>query len=893
MIAALVTALALGQTQITGPQRQEEVDVVQTDGGTFVPSGAPEQKVIPPVLLTPSPAPYPESLKAAPISGTVDLELLIDDHGNVEEAKVSTPANPAFEEAALQAAKGLHFKPAQVGETPVAVRLHFAYVFEAPPPPPVLGKLTGEVRQKGTRKPLAGAALLGEDGKALGETGPDGKFEVELPPGTRSFTVQAPGHVALKTQETITANQGVAVVYRLEPLVVDPYETVVRGERERTELSRHTLQGQELREVPGTQGDPFRVVMLLPGVSSVASGISYPVVRGAQPAATGYYLDGVRVPALFHLVLGPAVVHPDFLERIDFYPGTPPPQYGRVLGGVVDARVARARDDRVHLSAYADLLNAGGFVEYPVAQTGTNLTVAGRYSYTPFLVARVASALSQPDFEGYRNRPIADFWDYQARVEQPMGPGRLRLLAFGSSDTVGTDSENPRGTDATITLRFHRADLRYRAPLPLGELEAGLTYGFETVRVEGFIGLSGDSGSYSLGTHSVSARAVWRYALNDQWTFISGLDMEQRRAASALSYTFNLVDPVTGEPAPITTSFEDPLTIGLFTGGYASAVWEPMKKLTITGGIRADSYHLVPGVQRVGVEPRITARYLLTDALALKAGGGIVHQAPTVLINVPLLDIAGLKWGLQEARQVDAGVEWTIFPGLELNADAYFTDIPSAIEFDLGALLRNQDLSELIAQSLIRRGRSYGLEVMVRHPLGNNWFGWISYSLQHSERLQRYVHFDEAFNPVEVRQGWLPFAFDQTHVLNAVVSYKFPGNITTGAVVHFNTGRPESGQVSSRTQKVWNNPATGLDSWRTVGRDEVARLPSFFRIDLRLAKQWTYDDYRVELYLDVLNASVSSETLAYEYGFGVTGEPEKRPIPLPVVVPMLGLKGVY
>jgi len=890
VIAVLVAAALAQAPQVI--QQQQEVDVVQTDGGTFIPSGAPQQKVTPPVLLTPSPAPYPDALKANPISGAVDLELLINEHGDVTETRVSAPTNPAFEEAALQAAKGLHFTPAQLGDQPVSVRLHYSYVFEAPPPPPALGKLTGEVRQKGTRKPLAGATLLGEDGKSLGETGPDGRFDLQLPPGTRTLTIQAPGHVPLKAEESITANQGVAVVYRLEPLIVDPYETIVRGERERTELSRHTLEGQELREVPGTQGDPFRVVMLLPGVSSVASGVSYPVVRGAQPAATGYYLDGVRVPALFHLVLGPAVVHPDFLERIDFYPGTPPPQYGRVLGGVVDAPVSRARDDRLHFSAYADLLNAGGFVEYPITQTGTNLTIAGRYSYTPLIVAKVASALSPVDPEGYHQTPIADFWDYQARVEQPVGPGRLRLLAFGSSDTVGTDSDNPHGTDATITLRFHRADLRYRAPLPLGELEGGLTYGFETVRIDGVVGFSGDSGAYALATHSFSARAAWRYAMDEHWTFTSGVDAEQRRAGSGLSYTRHLIDPGTGVDTPITLSFDDPLTIGFFAGAYASAAWEPTKKWTISGGVRADSYHLVPGIERVGVEPRLTARYALMDSLALKAGGGIVHQAPTILINVPLLDIAGLKWGLQEARQVDAGVEWTVFPGLEVNADAYFTDIPSAIEFDLGSLLRNQDLSPLIAQSLIHRGRSYGLELMIRHPLGNNWFGWISYSLQHSERLQRYVHFDDAFNPVEVRQGWLPFAFDQTHVFNAVVSYKFPGNITAGAVVHFNSGRPESGQISSRTQKAWTDPATGFETWRPVGRDEVARLPNFFRIDFRLAKQWTYDDWRLELYLDVLNATVSSETLSYDY-FVQSDGLVKTPVPLPVVVPMLGLKGVY
>jgi TonB family protein len=878
------------------------VDVVQTDGGTFVPSGAPQAQVLPPELLVPSPAPYPEALKDKPISGTVDLELLVNDHGDVEEAMVATPANPAFEAAALEAAKGLRFKPARLGEQPVAVRLHYAYVFEAPPPPPATGKLSGEIREKGTRKPLAGAALLGADGKALAETGPDGKFEAELPPGVQKLTIQAPGHTPLKAEETITANQGVAVVYRLEPLVVDPYETVVRGERERTELSRHTLQAQELREVPGTQGDPFRVVMLLPGVSSVASGVSYPVVRGAQPAATGYYLDGVRVPALFHLVLGPAVVHPDFLERIDFYPGTPPPQYGRVLGGVVDAPIARSRDDRVHFSAYADLLNAGGFVEYPVAQTGTNLTVAGRYSYTPLIVAKVASLVIPRDGGGYRNNPVADFWDYQARVEQPLGGGKLRLIAFGSSDHVGNDSENPTGTDAFVTLRFHRVDLRYRRPLPLGEFEAGATYGYETIQLDGVFGVTANSGSYAVRTHSFQTRASWNWAPDEHWALTAGLDVEQRRAGSGLTFRTNIQDPITGELKPgLSVTLDDPLTIGLFAGGYANAVWSPTKRLALSGGLRADSYHLTPGIERVGVEPRLTARFAVTDALSLKAGGGIVHQPPAVLINVPLLDIAGLKWGLQESRQVDAGAEWTILPGLELNVDAYFTDIPTAIEFDLPALVRNQALTSLVAQSLIRRGRSYGLELLLRHPLGNNWFGWISYSLQRSERLQRYVHFDEAFNPVEVRQGWLPFAFDQTHVFNAVVSYKFPGNITTGMVVHFNTGRPESGQISSRTMKLWTNPATGLEEWRSVGRDDVARLPSFFRIDLRVAKQWSYDDYRMELYLDVLNATVSSETLSYDYrdegGFPFPGAPprtlEKVPVPLPVIVPMLGLKGVY
>jgi len=48
------------------------------------------------------------------------------------------------------------------------------------------------------------------------------------------------------------------------------------------------------------------------------------------------------------------VVHPEFIESLDFFPANAPTRYGRISGGVVAAQVARARDDRVHVSIAAD-----------------------------------------------------------------------------------------------------------------------------------------------------------------------------------------------------------------------------------------------------------------------------------------------------------------------------------------------------------------------------------------------------------------------------------------------------------------------------------------------------------------------------------------------------------
>ena len=158
---------------------------------------------------------------------------------------------------------------------------------------------------------LALASVFDADGGVLAQTDGEGRFTLTLSAGPPPLTVGASGHQKLVVTETLAAGTKLEVRYRLERNELT-FETVVRARHDegpsRIELSR-----VELQEVAGTQGDPFRVTMLLNGVAAIASGLSYPVVRGSQPAATGFFPDGVRLPQLYHLLAGPAVVHPDFI----------------------------------------------------------------------------------------------------------------------------------------------------------------------------------------------------------------------------------------------------------------------------------------------------------------------------------------------------------------------------------------------------------------------------------------------------------------------------------------------------------------------------------------------------------------------------------------------------
>jgi hypothetical protein len=77
-------------------------------------------------------------------------------------------------------------------------------------------------------------------------------------------------------------------------------------------------------------------------------------------------------------------------------------------------------------------------------------------------------------------------------------------------------------------------------------------------------------------------------------------------------------------------------------------------------------------------------------------------------------------------------------------------------------------------------------------------------------------------------------------------------------------------------------------------RDRVDRLPSFFRVDLRISKSWLFDNFILDAYLDVMNATVSREVLGYDYVPSFDGAPlRKLPIEIPITIPLLGLKATY
>ena len=362
--------------------------------------------------------------------------------------------------------------------------------------------------------------------------------------------------------------------------------------------------------------------------------------------------------------------------------------------------------------------------------------------------------------------------------------------------------------------------------------------------------------------------------------------MEARRSRTTA------IAPTSADPTTAST-FAPPLTLSTWSGAYAQLVWRPTAAVDRDAG--AARRRLPPGARQdfPALEPRLTARYALTPEWTLKGGAALLHQPPTVLLNLPVFDAASLKYGLQSGAQFDVGAEWRPFGALEVVADAYYAPIFRAVELALTDVIANRERLSLPGFDPGVPGRGYGFELMVRHPIGQRWFGWLSYSLERSERSQTYAVFDGANDVVSTQRGWVPFAFQQVHSANAAASYQFPSDVTVGVVVHFNTGRPETGDIASRGEVAGTDPNTGAATWVFAPRNQVANLPPFFRVDLRVSKTWTFRDFLLEGSLDVFNATLNQEVLAYSYSVDGTGALTKLPTQVPFFVPMLGLKATY
>ncbi len=872
LLIGVIVALGSGGVSARAQQASEEAAADR------------EAELEPPELLEYVRADYPPDAFERGLEAVVVATIEIDAGGLVTSVEITEPAGHGFDEAALEAMRRFVFAPATRDGEPISSRVVYRYAFFIEEEETAVeeagdeaarrtSELSGEVTDMDGRA-VAGAtvALVPLDGEAedrepLAATDERGAFALSgLPSGEYQVDVLAAGYEPLATSEALGEGERVEVIYRLEAEAAR-YETVVRGRRPPREVTRREVTRREITRIPGTGGDALRSIQNLPGMARAPATSGALIVRGSSPRDTNVYFDSIPMPLLYHFGGMTSVVNSDLLESIDFYPGNYSVRYGRATGGIVDVYPRAPRSDRFHAYVDADIWDVGALVETPLGEDWS-VAAAARRSYIDGVLNAVL-----PEDGGFELTTAPRYWDYQLIADYHPGPAdELRTIVYGSDDRMvlvfGDElAGNPNiGGGVDVALMFHMIQSRWRHRFS-DEVSNRLALACGYVANEGKLG---EQISFRQRRTPIYLRDELEIDPGEILVARLGLDGEvgwtgyRFRAPGDFPQEGEQWDPL----AANTTYIEEEAALWYFRPSlYGELELTAVPRTRLIYGLRADYIHRL---RQVDLDPRFAARFRLLEGTVLKGGIGLFHQSPSGAMvdeeygNPELESIMAIHYGL--------GVEQRIVDDVEAGLEGFYKDVSNLpVPSDAEVTRNGETVPERYRSDGV--GRIYGLELLVKHRPTDRFFGWLSYTLMRSERID---------GPGEDPR---PFDFDQTHILTAVASLVLGRGWEAGLRFRLASGNPATPVIGS----VYD--ADSDIYWPIHGETNSDRLPLFHQLDVRVDKHFRIaDTIDVSAYVDVQNVYNHRNVEAYRYSYDYSERVYLRGLP---ILPGLGLKLEY
>lgn len=852
---------------------------------------ASDTALIPPVLTRFVKADYPAAELAQGVEGVVIMDLQIDTLGQVCKVDIINGINPNLDSAAKNAALRFQFQPARIDSMPIAVVLQYAYRFSIEEQIVDIKEQVncqGVVLEKGTKTPMPsifvaitigdsntdsslkhaqspqivnGIPMLNyfkkigkipgqkfEDNQLIAATDSAGRFKfTSLPTGTFKLIIIAPGFKPFFSEVTVAPVTRADLTLYLTKQNYNEYEIVVYGKSVQPEVAYHSLTGQEIRHLPGFNGEAVKVVLALPGVARPVLGGNELVIRGANASDNRIVFDGISLPYLYHEVsdfsLYRTIINSDVLSSVSLLPGSAGVRYGNMVGGVIELAGRQARTDRWHFSLDANLLGYSLLFESPLLK---NLSIIGSFrgsldEYTLEIIQRIRNSPVEPAQEKYLDFSLR--FDYSL-----MKSHKIFIEAIGAQDTI-----------------------------------ARMPTAWQISR-----GLAGDEIAYTSGRKFLQGIAGWDWFINDNRTnsfrlgvrrqYSTSIDRDFAFGGQPLEMdghenTFDLrneysekfstnvtlkggcdvhITPLKSgwKQNGIDTTYAD--TTDLVrgqTGFYLSASWNGINKLTITPGLRYDWYPairyrgaLIPefwnydsfdNTTHFSGDPalRLAARYDLDQLCSFTASMGTYSQCPgldAIWYSSPdsLTSIKGSQFSIGYSRQLTNAIFSSI--------DAYYNQQWDMFRFTTAAERQSVPVVDQVFGKFNGKARMVGLEFLIRHQQTRQFSGWLSYSLSYAER------FDFA------QQKWYRYDYNILNNIQVVGQFALPLENNVGVRLQYTDGYPYTPYYTRYYD------ATHFHYQAIAGQKNSMQYPSYVGLDLNYAKKWVFKKSVLTTYVEFI-----------------------------------------
>ncbi len=729
---------------------------------------------------------------------------------------------------------------------------------------PAYADVHGTIVDRASRKPVAGAIVT--IGGELAASDDDGTFAIAAAPGRYVVQVTAPWLVTWRGP-IVVGRAGLELAIEVEPSAQIGGEIVDVIDTAPSAPGQTKVDARLARALPGG-GDAAKVVQSMPAVARPQAGSAEVVVWGAAPQDTRTFVDGVPVPALYHVGGYRSAVGNDLISDIRLTPAAFGVDRGRAIGGVIDIALADPASGPT-LRAQADLLDVS--LAGKTELGGTTIAAALRQSWLDRAIGLVSDPATLAP-----NAPLPRWSDAQL-VARHAYDDRLVLTAWAIGSLDGLDRRLASDDPATRTTehvdrRMMRAQITLRRDRDDGYDSVQLWAGRDSSLDDYQFGLV----PADLQQHAwvAGARGVQQTRIANRATLTLGTDLDGELAtlqrAGSLSVPAREGDlHIFGLPPgdDVAADRWGATTIDAAAHAMADVA---VGRAIVTLGLRVDGWMLAASkiFPRVGTaptigeqamaiteDPRASVQVRITDTAVARIDAGRYHQARAASDTSAVFGTPTL--GLEAAWHVTAGGQW------------HAPHAPFAIEVagyartleDLVA--RDPAVSPKYAKVLTQDGSGdvVGIQLTARAIGYRGLSGWLSYNRSRSRRKDAPDQFSRYFD------------HDQTHGLIAVAGWEH-GPWTVGGRVRFATGEPRTGVVGT-----FFDTRTGrYDPIRGAHNGE--RLPAYFAADLRGERRFVSGGTRGALYVELQNLTnrANAEEIIYNADFTQKGYLTSLPI---------------
>ena len=654
-------------------------------------------------------------------------------------------------------------------------------------------------------------------------------------------------------KETFISTELQERVSQMKEVTVEAHKDKSRANNPFATVSALSFSVEETKRYAGTQNDPSRMVQSFAGIVSANDENNAIVVRGNSPRGLLWRMEGIEIPNPNHFAGsegstggGVSILSANILANTDFYTGAFAPEFGNATSGVFDLHLRTGNTDKREYTLQFGLLGLEAALEGPFSKKykGSYL-INYRYS-TLTLLALMGLKIG--------GNQIPKYQDLSFNFTFPTPHlGTFTLFGIGGLSSLGN-------TATKDTNQWKTYDDRSEESLSQKMGVVGLTHTLllhdSKTAIHTVLSLSSSDNGYAQDT--VNNQYIPSYLENHAFKYLNirvgsyinrKLDSKNTvRAGIQLHHIgYHLFQDAANDSTRLYTRQINTQGSTYLIEGYYQWKHRFTDHLHIVSGL-----HFTYGaiVNKVNIEPRLSAEYRLREHMSLTMGIGLHSRMDAISTYTALLP-AGSSPDINQNRHLDfsrslhvvVGYNYSFASDFRLRIEAYYQYL-FAIPVGTGsyryfsAINLNDGFVNIPLQST-GTGYNYGIELTLEKFFSKGYYFLYTLSL-----------FDSKYKATDGL--WRNTAYNSNYVMNLLGGKEFI------------VGKRKINRIGLNAKILWRGGSrdTPIDLPKSIAaqntiydnsRTNADRLQDYFRIDFGVSYRRNKKKHAWILAIDVQN----------------------------------------